>query len=338
MGHSQATHSSRRAVPTAPPQFGNHRTHSSSRRHAQGTTNHNPQTEAASGGESRTLFPPQRLLSHGTQRAGRKLTHSCVSAATNALWLRRQDLPARLRHAWLCNLPGDMVTGSIPCQAGGKPLSWIRSSDEGCNTEWDSPPPAQDTNVGAPPRGANPATTSWITSAGMLAFATRGCTPEDMTSSGIISPKSPARRDLLRRSSKKCSSPGQAQDHRTHGFGNLDRCPHLHSPCRPTHRPGTSQRRTSEAQSLWTAWLRREQTGARNDSCGPGAAWQNPAILDADDAHSVATPHWDSPNTSQSSEDTPRARPHSARPTSYDEIPWARPDTEQMSSPGETSA
>ena len=37
----------------------------------------------------------------------RKLTHSRDSAAINAFWLRRQDLPARLRHAWLCNLPGD---------------------------------------------------------------------------------------------------------------------------------------------------------------------------------------------------------------------------------------
>ena len=37
----------------------------------------------------------------------RKLTHSRDSAAINALWLRRQHLPARLRHAWLCNLPGD---------------------------------------------------------------------------------------------------------------------------------------------------------------------------------------------------------------------------------------
>ena len=47
MGHGQATHSGRRAVPTAPPQFGRHRTHCSSRHHAQGNANHNLQTEAA---------------------------------------------------------------------------------------------------------------------------------------------------------------------------------------------------------------------------------------------------------------------------------------------------
>ena len=37
----------------------------------------------------------------------RKLTQSRDSAAINAFWLRRQDLPPRLRHAWLCNLLGD---------------------------------------------------------------------------------------------------------------------------------------------------------------------------------------------------------------------------------------
>ena len=37
----------------------------------------------------------------------RKLTQSRDSAAINAFWLRRQDLPPCLRHAWLCNLPGD---------------------------------------------------------------------------------------------------------------------------------------------------------------------------------------------------------------------------------------
>ena len=47
--------------------------------------------------------PPGMSLRH----LSRKLTQSRDSAAINAFWLRRQDLPTRLRHAWLCNLPGD---------------------------------------------------------------------------------------------------------------------------------------------------------------------------------------------------------------------------------------
>ena len=62
----------------------------------------------------------------------------------------------------------------------------------------------------------------------------------------------------------------------------------------------------------------------------------HPVSPEAGDTHPGAPPHWDSPTHSQSSEETPRARPNSARPTSSEEFPWARP--EQMSSPGETSA
>ena len=63
-----------------------------------------------------------------------------------------------------------------------------------------------------------------------------------------------------------------------------------------------------------------------------------PVRLDTDDTPSEARPHWDTLTNTQSSEDTPGARPPSARPTSYEEFPWARPNSEQMSSPGETSA
>ena len=48
--------------------------------------------------------PPQGM---SLRHLSRKLTQSRDSAAINAFWLRRQDLPPRLRHAWLCNLPGD---------------------------------------------------------------------------------------------------------------------------------------------------------------------------------------------------------------------------------------
>ena len=48
--------------------------------------------------------PPQGM---SLRHLSRKLTQSRDSAAINAFWLRRQDLPTRLRHAWLCNLPGD---------------------------------------------------------------------------------------------------------------------------------------------------------------------------------------------------------------------------------------
>ena len=49
--------------------------------------------------------PPGLSLRH----LSRKLTHSRDSAAINALWLRRAELPPPepLRHAWLRNLPGD---------------------------------------------------------------------------------------------------------------------------------------------------------------------------------------------------------------------------------------
>ena len=48
--------------------------------------------------------PPQGL---SLRHLSRKLTHSRDSAAINALWLRRAELSATLRHAWLRNLPGD---------------------------------------------------------------------------------------------------------------------------------------------------------------------------------------------------------------------------------------
>ena len=56
--------------------------------------------------------------------------------------------------------------------------------------------------------------------------------------------------------------------------------------------------------------------------------------------HEKARLFWGTPphTHTQSSEDTPEARPPPARPPSFEEFPWARPTSEQMSSPGETSA
>ena len=47
--------------------------------------------------------PPALSLRH----LCRKLTHSRDSAAINAFWLRRAELPEPLCHAWLRNLPGE---------------------------------------------------------------------------------------------------------------------------------------------------------------------------------------------------------------------------------------
>ena len=63
--------------------------------------------------------PPQGM---SLRHLSRKLTQSRDSAAINAFWLRRQDLPARLRHAWLCNLPGDNRPGLQQRPPGGQTL------------------------------------------------------------------------------------------------------------------------------------------------------------------------------------------------------------------------
>ena len=125
--------------------------------------------------------PPQGM---SLRHLSRKLTHSRDSAAINALWLRRQDLPARLRHAWLCNLPGDNPARPATYHGHGEwlhtlPGKWETtilnlSSDGACNTDWDSRPQALAASAVAPPKGANPAITSWMNLAGMPASAIKG--------------------------------------------------------------------------------------------------------------------------------------------------------------------
>ena len=114
MGHSQATHTSRRALSTPPTQLGSRSPNCGPRDHAQGIARYSQQERAEllsrlRGTEPSALAgnledPPQGM---SLRHLSRKLTRPRDSAAINALWLRRQDLPTRLRHAWLCDLSGD---------------------------------------------------------------------------------------------------------------------------------------------------------------------------------------------------------------------------------------
>ena len=69
------------------------------------------------------MDPPQGL---SLRHLSRKLiyTHSRDSAAISALWLRRAELSATLRHAWLRNLPGDNPARPEAHHGQG---DWLRS-------------------------------------------------------------------------------------------------------------------------------------------------------------------------------------------------------------------
>ena len=132
--------------------------------------------------------PPQGM---SLRHLSRKLTQSRDSAAINAFWLRRQDLPRVFDTPGFATFLGttrpgrlptmDTVTGSIPCQAGGRPPCWTPSSDGDYSTAWDSPPQGQDRSAAAPPRGESLAMPSLMTSAATQDSATRAYTHGGMT-------------------------------------------------------------------------------------------------------------------------------------------------------------
>ena len=134
----------------------------------------------------------------------RKLTQSRDSAAINAFWLRRQDLPARLRHAWLCNLPEDNPARPATYHGHGDWLHTLPGRWEttlldpvfkwGLQHRMGFPAPGAGFKCGRT-RGANPAMPYSTTLDDTQDFATKVFTQDDTIWCATTSPKWPARRD-----------------------------------------------------------------------------------------------------------------------------------------------
>ena len=216
--------------------------------------------------------PPQKM---SLRHLSRKLTHTRDSTAINAVWLRRQDLPARLRHAWLCNLPGDNPARPATYHGHG---DWLHTLPgrwqttilfpvfrRGLQHRMRLPAPGARFKCGRTPQGGKPCNTILDDFGRHAGLCNKGLYTRrhDLVRDHIA--KVARQAGLTVQIEQKMLIPGQSQEDgepapgsvrplrradvhiiEPAGVGNLDRRPHSHGPRRPIHRPGTSQRRTSE--------------------------------------------------------------------------------------------